>query len=125
MRPIVKYLLASRLFSKQPQHKAAQPKLSRLRTFLRRLYFAAAIPVFVIAICSTQLAFAAFVDLQLNASFSQRLDALAPYIDDQMEKQLRSEWARMETLEDYRHLTTEMDQLGQKAGIKLPKVLYR
>jgi hypothetical protein len=124
-RPIIKRLSATRLFSKQSDKKKGQSRLTHVRNIFKRLYFASAIPIFVVAICWTQLTFAAYVDLQLNASFSQRLDALGPYIDDQTQKQLRSEWARMETLDDYRHLTTEMDQLGQKAGIKLPTVLYR
>ena len=60
----------------------------------------------------THFAFTVFIDLQLNASFCQRMGALAPYIDDQQQKMLRSQWALMETLDDYRTLTTQMDTLA-------------
>jgi predicted PurR-regulated permease PerM len=91
----------------------------------RRLYLASILPVFVAAIIFDLLTLSAFSDLQMNASFSQRLDALAPYIDAQTEKQFRSRWAMMGTLRDYRAISADMDQLGAKAGITLPKVLYR
>jgi hypothetical protein len=69
--------------------------------------------------------FMAYLDLQLNASFNQRLDAIAPYVDDQTIKHLRAEWATMKTLSDYRQITNEMDTLADQHGAKLPQVLYR
>ena len=122
--PILKHL-AKRFLNRHPNGEQKQPKRLRIRPFLKSLYYAAAIPIFILSISSTELSFSAYVDLQMNASFSQRLDALAPFIDDHRQKQLRSEWAMMETLNDYRRVTTEMDQLGQQADIKLPKLLYK
>lgn len=117
--PLFSRLLDKRVFKEEP------PNLSKIRSLVKTCYWVFIIIPIVLAYSSSRLAFFAFADLQMNASFSQRLDAIAPYIDVQAEKQLRSRWARMETLSDYRGITADMDQLGAKAGIKLPKVLYR
>lgn len=93
--------------------------LLRLRAVLQYRSIARAFLLIAFAIVIDGFAFVAY------ASFAQRLDAVAPYIEVQAERQLRSRWARMETVSDYRALTADMDQLGAKAGIKLPKVLYR
>jgi hypothetical protein len=66
---------------------------------------------------------AAFSDLQLNASFQQRLAVLAPHIDEQTEETLRASWASMIDHEDYARLNSEMEDLAQAAGVTLPKPL--
>ncbi|MDZ4404893.1 hypothetical protein [Prosthecobacter sp.] len=68
--------------------------------------------------------FIPFVDLQLTTSFYQRLDALAPYLEPQQEKMLRSQWALMKTRPDYENINHELDRLASKAGMNLPDLLY-
>lgn len=69
--------------------------------------------------------FSAYVDIQMNASFSQRLDALGPYISEMEEKKLKSAWALMENQEDYAKINQQIDLLGKRAEIKIPEPLYR
>lgn len=71
------------------------------------------------------MCFMFYVDLQLNASFSQRLEALGPYIDQIDEKKLRSAWALMKTREDYEKINGQIDALSKRAGVDLPPPLYR
>ncbi|WP_216295874.1 hypothetical protein [Delftia acidovorans] len=66
-----------------------------------------------------------YVDLQLNASFSQRLDALGPYADLMDEKRLKSAWALMKTRDDYEEINSRLDALASRAGVALPPPLYR
>lgn len=70
------------------------------------------------------LAFFAFVDLQLVATFNQRLAALAPHITIQEEREIRSRWAMMERKADYEAINQWMEESAAKAGTKLPKRLY-
>ena len=72
-----------------------------------------------------RLAFLAYVDLQLNASFSQRLDVLAPYVDTLEERRLRSEWALMKTRTDYDRINEHLDQLAAAAKVSLPEPLLK
>lgn len=72
-----------------------------------------------------QTSFFMFVDLQLNASFSQRLDALGPYIDGAEEKRLRSSWALMKTHDDYDRINRRMEELAVAAQMTLPELLYK
>jgi hypothetical protein len=65
------------------------------------------------------------VDLQLNASFSQRLDALGPYIDSAEERDLKSKWALMKTRSDYENINQRLDALAQKASIQIPEPLLK
>ena len=70
------------------------------------------------------LNFLAYVDLQLNASFSQRLDALSPYIDSLEERRLRSSWALMTCRKDYDLINGRLNELAIDAKITIPKPLY-
>ena len=73
----------------------------------------------------THMCFMFYVDLQLNASFSQRLDALGPYIDQIDEKKLKSAWALMKTRDDYEKINSWIDGFAKRAGVDLPSPLYR
>lgn len=62
-------------------------------------------------------------DLQMNTSFNQRLNALAPYIDEQQEEVLFSEWAFMKSKSDYKRINESMDKMAEEKGIVLPKLI--
>ena len=68
--------------------------------------------------------FLAYVDLQLNASFNQRLAAIGPYIQDADEKVLRSAWALMRTRGDYVKINAIFEKHAKTAKITLPDPLY-
>ena len=72
-----------------------------------------------------RLAFLAYVDLQLNASFSQRLDALSPYIEPMEERRLRSQWALMKTRVDYERINARIEELAIAAKIAIPEPLLK
>jgi hypothetical protein len=73
----------------------------------------------------TMIATDRFADLQLNASFNQRMAALAPDITDLEAKRLRSRWASMKSREDYVAITKSMDITASQKGVTLPKVLWQ
>lgn len=64
-----------------------------------------------------------FTDLQLNASFDQRLTVLAPHITDMQTKQLRARWAQMKSRADYRSIRVQMEGYATVANIRLPEPL--
>jgi len=64
-----------------------------------------------------------FVIVKLNTSFNQRLNAILPYIDDHTEKIIKSEWALMKSVEDFQKIDNQINTLGTKAKIDLPKNL--
>jgi hypothetical protein len=66
-----------------------------------------------------------YFDLQLNTSFDQRIAVLAPKVSDQTIKELRAQWALMESREDYLALEARLGQLAHDAGITLPKPLLK
>ena len=65
-----------------------------------------------------------FAELQLNASFNQRLAALSPYISDQEHKKFRSRWALMKTRDDYGQISKDMQVLAVSQSVNLPKALW-
>jgi hypothetical protein len=69
--------------------------------------------------------FKAYVDLQLNASFEQRLVVLAPNIDDQQEEVLRSQWASMTSRKDYEVFNKNFEQLANLKNVELPELLLK
>lgn len=78
----------------------------------------------VLSVGCREMFFAA-TDMQLNASFYQRLDALGPYITDQEERQLRSSWALMENRAQYNQINTKLEDFASTAKIRIPEPLYK
>lgn len=66
-----------------------------------------------------------YVDLQLNTSFQQRLNALSPKISDFEYKNLKADWALMESQEDHKSIVLKMEEFAQKHKIKLPDLLIQ
>ncbi len=69
--------------------------------------------------------FTAYVDLQLNSSFSQRCTVLKPYIGGQQEDILQSKWASMKSRKDYEVLNQYIEGLARTKNIILPEVLLK
>lgn len=65
-----------------------------------------------------------FIELQLNASFNQRITVLSAKIPEQRIKELKAAWASMENRSDYEALTVQMDRLAKERGVKLPVALW-
>lgn len=65
-----------------------------------------------------------FAELQLIASFNQRITVLAAKASDQQIRELRASWALMEKRADYEAINIQMQQLGKQFNIKLPAPLW-
>ena len=68
---------------------------------------------------------AIFSDLQLNASFDQRIKAITPYIELKEKELLISEWACMKTRQDYLNINIQIDNYAQDAGVSIPEPLLK
>ena len=83
----------------------------------------------ILSVCASFLLICAtmFViyDLQLNTSFNQRLNILAPVISDQEYKELKASWALMESRGDYEAIVNEMEEMARDKGVSLPKLLLK
>jgi|GEM_PF-1553057 len=66
-----------------------------------------------------------YSDLQLNASFDQRINAISPYIDSQEEEVLKSQWACMKNRTDYLNINKKIDELAGNSGIEIPQPLLK
>jgi uncharacterized membrane protein YfcA len=74
---------------------------------------------------STWSAILIMSDLQMNTSFEQRINVLAPYITEQQEKELRSSWALMQRRIDYEKINKTMNFFSQQYDIELPPLLWK
>jgi hypothetical protein len=59
-----------------------------------------------------------YADFQMNASFNQRINILAPI------KELRAEWASMNNRNDYIKIVEDMEGLAKTHKIEFPKLLW-
>jgi hypothetical protein len=71
------------------------------------------------------LIFITYVDLQLNASFKQRLAVLAPYISEEEEELFEAKWALMKNRKDNREINKTMDKIATEMKVKLPELLLK
>lgn len=88
-------------------------KISNFRWLLNCAVFVATIHIL----------FSSYTDLQLNTSFNQRIDAIAPYVTDDEIKLLKSQWALMKTRDDFIEISNIMENLANDSNIELPKNL--
>jgi hypothetical protein len=86
-------------------------------------YLAVAFSVLVI-LQSLYLVGKNFADLQLNASFNQRIAALTPRVTDQQVKELKARWALMEKRPDYLSIVSDMERIAKETGARLPSPLW-
>jgi len=66
-----------------------------------------------------------WVDLQLNASFEQRLTVLAPHVEEIEIKRLRAAWAMMRGRDDYLTVNATLESLAAARRVTLPRVLLK
>lgn len=71
--------------------------------------------IFFITMVSTK-----FYQLSLISSFKQHLRIVAPYMSQQDEKKLLSEWSLIESKKDYDDVNKKMIQLATENNIELP-----
>jgi hypothetical protein len=69
--------------------------------------------------------FRMYADIQLNTSFNQRLNVIAPYIEDSQTKELMSKWALMKTKNDYKEIHRFIEKTATENNIDLPKLLLK
>jgi hypothetical protein len=67
--------------------------------------------------------FKAYVDIQLNTSFKQRLNAISHKLNVEQEEELISLWARMQTREDYLMINDIIEKTAIINDLELPKEL--
>lgn len=109
------------LIKKKLQNKAGDSK-TRSKTVL--LATLVAVSIIGIVLATIPAAFI-YTDLQLNSSFNQRLQVLAPHLTDQQVKVLKASWASMTSKSDYLKIKNEMNRLADEAKIALPRPLLQ
>jgi len=82
------------------------------------------VQISVLLIFST-FVFSTFVDLQLNSSFNQRFNIVAPFIDEHEEEVIKAQWASMENRKDYENINNRLNQIALKNKFKLVEPLLK
>lgn len=62
-----------------------------------------------------------FTQLSTISSFKQHMRIIAPYVDEQKEEELLSQWSLMENQDDYNNLYLIVHAIAEKDGLKLPE----
>lgn len=58
----------------------------------------------------------------INLNQIRRMEIIAPYIDDQKEEELWSEWYLLRSKRDYVNLNYEIDNIAENNNVELPKI---
>jgi hypothetical protein len=91
---------------------------------MRFVYLAACVVAGFGLISATSELTRAFADLQLNATFNQRLTALGPELSDSELKKFRARWALMTNRADYRSIQNDLEAHAKSRNVKLPPSLW-
>ncbi|WP_421190575.1 hypothetical protein [Aeromonas enteropelogenes] len=76
-------------------------------------------------ISATFIASYIYTDMQLNASFNQRLMVLSPHITEIELKKYKADWASMTSKADYQILNKRLQTQADSLSIKLPLPLIK
>ena len=79
----------------------------------------------VIILLFFNIIFKTYSDLQLNASFNQRFNIIAPYIDETEEEFIKSNWSQMQKKEDFDKIDRNIENIAKKNKIVLPENLLK
>jgi hypothetical protein len=104
----------------QAQIKSSIDKIPKKLSSVIKILYAIALIISIMFALITN-----FVDLQLNASFQQRLTVLSPKITDQEYKEFQSLWASMKDREDFLTIVNNMDSVAENKNIELPPLLLK
>jgi hypothetical protein len=100
-------------------------KLSKLIKALRVLFYSGLVFGFIFMLFMLSSLFKEYANLQLNSTFSQRINALAPYIEDKQQKIFISKWALMKSKEDYLEIKLSLENIAKENNVKLPEELIK
>jgi hypothetical protein len=113
------YLVIRILLFPEKIKKSSLKEISFFRKIILILIFISGLVI------SLFLMSANFVAFQMNASFNQRYNVLAPVLTDIQLKQFKAKWASMENRKDYENINIEMEKISNNNHIKLPKLLWK
>lgn len=105
----------------EPSIETIDGKIKKANILSRSLYFL----IFIMALITGYKYFRIYTDLQLNTSFEQRLNAVAPLISNQEEEELISKWALMKNRIDYEEINEIFEEYEVKYDIELPEPLMK
>lgn len=77
----------------------------------------------IMALLVIKSMFHSYIVFQTTASFNQRLSAISPYISDQEEEELASQWALMVSRSDYENINHRLESFASKNNKSLPDLL--
>jgi hypothetical protein len=113
---------ARKLFSSKEQLDEVD-KEKKVNSIVFRLRIAQWISTFIGIVCATVIASYIYTDMQVNASFKQRLTVLSPKLSDAEYKEFLAKWASMTSKEDYQAINQKLENQASKVGVKLPRPL--
>jgi hypothetical protein len=83
-----------------------------------------AISTLLLVLSSLSILLRNYADLQLNATFNQRIAALSPALTDLETKQFKSRWALMASRRDYESIQHDLEEIARARNSKLPTNLW-
>ena len=95
-------------------------RIANIGSHTKFYYYFSYVHTIVLAFFISLLIIQAYVDLQLNTSFNQKINALAPFVNDQEIKLLKSRWALMRNKDDYDKINMQIKMLAAQAHAELP-----
>ena len=116
----VKSRLLRRVASKSKERRKSPSAFPR-----RRLLAVQALCVLGMCVTAIPLITRPYVDLQLNASFQQRLKVLAPIVSELDIRELEADWASMRSRQDYEGIVARMASIALEKGVVLPPLLLK
>lgn len=93
-------------------HSKTKTKLQQFAFYCLNLF----ISIFIIFFLSTKI-----YQLKLITSFNQHMRIVAPYVSEQAEEELYSQWSLMNKAEDYTTVYEKLNSIASRNNITLPE----
>ncbi len=96
------------------KEKDKEPPPSPLRLFVAVLFL-------LISSFFISLVIANYIQLSTISSFKQHIRIVAPYISDNEEEKLISEWSLINSKDDYQKIYNKLNKIATENGLQLPE----
>jgi len=126
-KPIDKKHISNLKSKEEFEQEISSIKLRLLKIIktLRVLFYSGLLLGFIFLLIMISSLFKEYANLQLNSTFYQRINALAPYIEDKQQKIFISKWALMKSKEDYLEIKLSLENIAKENNVKLPDELIK
>jgi len=118
---IKRFLFAKRPKAKPESKHLLKKSINSLIKSTKRLLIYGGVWIFIVFILYIWLLWGIWFQIKITTSFTQHMNIIAPYLSEDGEEIIWSQWSQMKTRADYERIYMRLNEIAEKNHIDLPE----